>query len=47
MGTRKVIQITADEGNLYALCDDGTIWFQTTRTGWKIVETKEINAVKT
>lgn len=26
-GSRKVVQIFPHEGTLYALCDDGTIWF--------------------
>ena len=26
MGSRKIIQITTESNNLYALCDDHTIW---------------------
>jgi hypothetical protein len=33
MGGRKVIQIMLDgDGNMYALCDDGTIWERIYRT---------------
>jgi len=34
---RKPIQLHNHDGDLYALCDDGTIW-QMTGNGWAAVE---------
>lgn len=35
----KIVQITADNDNLYALTADGVLWLQTQRTSWKKVDT--------
>lgn len=35
--TRKPIQLHNHDGDLYALCDDGTIW-QCTGDGWRQLE---------
>lgn len=39
---RKVIHVTANQSYLYALCDDGSIWFSSDNKTWTEVPLKGV-----